>query len=129
MAWTENVTAFPGIQNDLAHSVEKCQQLQEKCQLLQEITNDKKTVMKSLEEELKQNEHKIESVQQEAQAMKENLFTCQTELAENYKNMIEFQKDKGKLTKSYITEKEKAKQLVQITLSDRDEMEVWVCTT
>ena len=120
----DDIQLVSGIQKDLAHSVEKCEALREKRQLLQEITNDKKTDVKRLEEELKQNKHEIESVQQKAQSMKENLFTLQAELEEKHENVMKFLKEKGELTKSYIIEKEKAKQLVQITLSDRNEMEV-----
>ena len=120
----DDIQLVSGIQKDLAHGVEKCQALQDKCRLLQGITNDKKTEVKRLEEELKQNKHEIESVQQKAQSMKENLFTLQAELEEEHENVMKFQKEKGKLTKSYIIEKEKAKQLVQITLSDQNEMEV-----
>ena len=102
---------------DVAHSVEKCQ-------LLEEILTDKKKEIKRLEEELQKKEHHLQSVQQEAQAAKNELFKLQAELEEKHEEVKTLQKEKEELTRSYITEKEEVKKLVQITLTDRDEMEV-----
>ena len=102
---------------DVAHSVEKCQ-------LLQEILTDKKKEIKRLEEELKKKEHQLQSVQQEAQAVKYNLSKLQAELEAKHEEVKTLQKEKEELTRSYITEKEEVKKLLQITLTARDEMEV-----
>ena len=112
------------MKKDLVHSVEKCQMLQEKCQLLQEITNDKKKEIKRLEEELKLKEHQLQCVQQEAQAVKDKLSKLQAELEEKHEEVKNLQKEKEELTKLYSAEKEEAMNLLQITLSNRDEMEV-----
>ena len=102
---------------DVAHSVEKCQ-------LLQEILTDKKKEIKRLEEELKKKEHQLQSVQQEAQAVKYNLSKLQAELEAKHEEVKTLQDEKEELTRSYITEKEEVKKLLQITLTARDEMEV-----
>ena len=106
------------------HSVEICQLLQEKCQLLQEMTNDKKKEIRRLEEELKLKEHKLQCVQHEAQAVKDKLSKLQAELEEKHEEVKNLQKEKKELAVLYDAKKEEAKKLVQITLSDRDEMEV-----
>ena len=106
------------------HNVEICQLLQEKCQLLQEMTNDKKKEIGRLEEELKLKEHQLQCVQQEAQAVKDKLSKLQAELEQKHEQVKNLQKEKEELVILYIAEKEEAKKLVQITLSDRDEMEV-----
>ena len=103
---------------DVAHSVEKCQ-------LLQEILTDKKKEIKRLEEELQKKEHQLQSVQQEAQAVKDKLSKLQTELEEKHEEVKTLQKEKEELTKLYNDEKEEAMNLLQIALSSRDEMEVW----
>ena len=119
-----DVQLLSDMKKDLVHSVEKCQMLQEKCQLLQEITDDKKKEIKKLEEELKTKEHQLQCVQQEAQAVKDKLSKLQAELEEKHEEVKTLQKEKEELTKLYSAEKEEAMNLLQITLSNRDEMEV-----
>ena len=119
-----DVQLLSDMKKDLVHSVEKCQMLQEKFQLLQEITDDKKKEIKRLEEELKMKEHQLQSVQQEAQAVKDKLSKLQAELEEKHEEVKKLQKEKEELTKLYSAEKEEAMNLLQITLSNRDEMEV-----
>ena len=102
---------------DVAHSIEKCQ-------LLEEILTYKRKEIKRLEEELQKKEHHLQSVQQEAQRLKDKLSELQTELEEKHEEVKTLQKEKEELTRSYITKKEEVKKLVQITLTDRDEMEV-----
>ena len=112
------------IKKDLAHSVEKCQLVEDKCQLLQQIIDKNEEEIKRLEEELQKKEHQLQSVQQEAQAAKDKLSELQAELEEKHEEVKNLQKEKEELTRSYIAEKEEVKKLVQITLTDRDEMEV-----
>ena len=102
---------------DAAHSVEKCQ-------LLQEILADKKKEIKRLEEELQKKEHHLQSVQQEAQTLKCKLSKLQAELEEKHEEVKNLQKEKKKLTKLSNAEKEEAKKLVHIISSDRDELKV-----
>ena len=102
---------------DVAHSVEKCQ-------LLQDILIDKKKEIKRLEEELQKKENQLQCVQQEAQTMKDKLSKLQAELEEKYEEVKTLQKEKEELTRSYIAEKEEVEKLVQMTLTDRNEMEV-----
>ena len=120
-----DVQLLSDMKKDLVHSVEKCQMLQEKCQLLQEITDDKKKEIKRLEEELKMKEHQLQCVQQEAQAVKYKLSKLQAELEEKHEEVKTLQNEKEELTKLYSAEKEKAMNLLEISLSNRDEMEVW----
>ena len=105
---------------DVAHSVEKCQ-------LLEEILTDKKKEIKRLEGKLQKKEHHLQSVQQEAQRMKEKLSNLQAELEAKHAEIKSLQKEKEELTRSYIAEKEEVKKLVQITLIDHNEMEVRYC--
>ena len=102
---------------DVAHSVEKCQ-------LLQEILTEKKKEIKKLEVELQKKEHQLQSVQQEAKLMKDKLSKLQAELDEKHEEVITLQKEKKKLTKLSNAEKEEMKKLVQIISSDRDELKV-----
>ena len=107
------------IKKDLAHSVEKCQ-------LLQRIINQNEEEIKRLKKKLQKKENQLQSVQQEAQTMKDKLSKLQAELEEKHEEVKKLQTEKQELTILYSAEKEEAKKLVQITLSDRDEMEVWV---
>ena len=102
---------------DVAHSVEKCQ-------LLQEILTDKKKEIKRLEEELQKKEHQLQSVQQEAQTLKYKLSKLQAELEKKHEEVKNLQKEKKKLTKLSNAEKEEVKKLVHIISSDRDELKV-----
>ena len=120
-----DVQLLSDMKKDLVHSVKECQLLQEKCQLIQEITDDKKKEIKRLEEELKMKEHQLQCVQQEAQAVKDKLSKLQTELEQNHEQVKNLQKEKEELTKLYSAEKEEAMNLLQITLYNQDEMEVW----
>ena len=112
------------IKNDLAHSVEKCQLVEDKCQLLQQIIDKNEEEIKRLKKKLQKKEHQLQSVQQEAQAMTEKLTKLQTELEEKHEEVKNLLKEKEELTRSYIAEKEEVKKLVQTTLS-QGEMEVW----
>ena len=103
---------------DVAHSVEKCQ-------LLQEILTDKKKEIKRLEEELQKKEHQLQCVQQEAQTVKNELSKLQAKLEEKHEEVKNLQKEKKELTKLSNAEKEEVKKLVQIISSDRDELKVW----
>ena len=107
---------------DVAHSVEKCQ-------LLQEILTDKKKEIKTLEKDLQKKEHHLQSVQQEAQAAQDKLSKLQAELEEKHEKVKTLQKEKEELTRSYIAEKEEVKKLLQITLTARDEVEVRYCSS
>ena len=69
-------------------------------------------------------EHQLQSVQQEAQAVKDKLSKLQAELEEKHEEVKSLQKEKEELTKLYSAEKEEAMNLLQITLYNRDEMEV-----
>ena len=103
---------------DVAHSVEKCQ-------LLQEILTDKKKEIKRLEEELQKKEHQLQCVRLEAQAVRNKLSKLQAELEEKHEEVKNLQKEKKSLTKLFNAEKEEVKKLIQIISSDRDELKVW----
>ena len=105
------------MQRDLGHSVEKCQ-------LLQQMINKNEEEIKRLKKKLEKKKQQLQSVQQEAQAAKDKLSELQAELEQKHEEVNTLQKEKEELTRSYIAEKEEVKKLVQITLTDRDEMEV-----
>ena len=113
------------IKKDLAHSVEKCQLVEDKCQLLQQIIDKNEEEIKRLKKKLQKKEHQLQSVKQEAQIMTEKLTKLQTELEDKHEEVKSLRKEKEELTRSYIAEKEEVKKLVQITLSHQGEMEVW----
>ena len=69
-------------------------------------------------------EHQLQCVQQEAQAVKDKLSKLQAELEEKHEEVKTLQNEKEELTKLYSAEKEKAMNLLEISLSNRDEMEV-----
>ena len=110
------------IKKDLAHSDEKRQLVEDKCQLLQQIISKNEEEIKRLEKKLKRKENQLQSLQQEAQERKTKISKLQTELEEKAEEVKTLQKEKEKLTRSYNAVKE---ELLQISLSDRDEMEVW----
>ena len=104
------------MQRELAYSAEKCQ-------LLQQMINKNEEEIKRLKKKLEKKKQ-LQSVQQEAQAAKDKLSELQAELEQKHEEVKTLQKEKEQLTRSYIAEKEEVKKLVQITLTDRDEMEV-----
>ena len=106
------------MQKDLAHSAEKCQ-------LLQQMVNKNGEEIKRLKKKLEKKKKQLQSVQQEAQVVKDKLSKLQAELKQKHEEVKILQKEKEELTKLYSAEKEEAMNLLQITLSNRDEMEVW----
>ena len=103
------------MQKDLAHSVEKCQ-------LLQHMVNTNEEEIKRLKKKLQKKKEQLQSVQQEAQERKTKISKLQAVLEEKAEEVKALQKEKEQLTRSYNAVKE---ELFQISLSDRDEMEVW----
>ena len=100
---------------------------EEKCQLLQKIIDDKESAIKQLQEELKQKDRKLECTKQEAKELQEKLSKVQDELKVKHEGMKTLQKEKEELTRSYNSERETVRKLVQSTFaltSDRDEMKV-----
>ena len=106
------------MQKDLVH-------IDEKRLLLQEIITEKKKEITRLEEELQKKEHQLQFVQKKAQAMKKELSKLQAELEGKHEEVKALLKTKEKLIVLYNAEKEEARKLLHITLSDRDEMQVW----
>ena len=100
---------------------------EEKCQLLQEIIDDKRREIKRLQEELKQKDHKLEQTRQKARSLQEKLSKVQDELKVKHEGMKTLQREKEELMRSYNSERETVRKLVQSTFaltSDRDEMKV-----
>ena len=100
---------------------------QEKCQLLQKIIDDKEKEIIQLQEELKQKQRKLEYTKQRANELQEKLSKVQDELKVKRADMKKLQKEKEELTRSYNSERETVRKLVQSTFaltSDRDEMKV-----
>ena len=108
------------VEKDLVHSVEKYQLLHENCQLLQEMNNEKKMVIRRLEKELNMKECHLQSVQQEAQAMKNEVSKLQAQLEEKHKEVNTLREE---LIKPYNYKKDEAK-VFRMPLPDQDEMEV-----
>ena len=97
---------------------------EEKCQLLKEIIDDKKREIKRLLEELKQKDRKLEQSRQKAKSLQEKLSEVQVEVKLRHEDMKMLQKEKEELTRSYNSERETVRKLVQALTSDRDELKV-----
>ena len=112
---------------ELLSEMQKVHNEETKCQLLQEMIDDKRREIKRLQEELKQKDRKLEQTRQKAKSLQEKLSKVQGELKVKHEGMKKLQKEKEELTRSYNSEKETVRKLVQSTFaltSDRDEMKV-----
>ena len=93
-------------------------------QLLQTIIEKKKNKIKRLKEELQRKECEIKSALQKVQTKQEELSQARRELKKQHKKVIELQREKEELALSYNIEKEQVSKIVQLLVSDKEEMQV-----
>ena len=93
-------------------------------QLLQTVIEKKKNKIKRLKEELQKKESELESALKEIQTKQEQLSQAQKELKKKHEKVIHLQREKEKLALSYNIEKEQVSKIVQLLVSDKEEMQV-----
>ena len=96
-------------------------------QFLQRKIGKKRKKIKTLKEELQRKECELQSALQEVQTREEELTQARKELKKNHTKVIQLQREKEELARSYNIEKEQVSKLVQITFaltSDKEEMKV-----
>ena len=93
-------------------------------QLLQTILEKKRNKIKRLKEELQKKECELKSALQEVQTKQEELSQARRELKKQHEEVIRLQREKEELACSYNIEKERVSKIVQLHVSDKEEMQV-----
>ena len=91
---------------------------------LQTIVEKKKNKIKRLKEELQKKECELKSALQEVQTKQEKLSQARRELKKQHEEVIRLQREKEELSLSYNIEKEQVSKIVQLLVSDKEEMQV-----
>ena len=84
----------------------------------------KEEEIKSLKKELQSMDSELQSALQEVQTQQEELSRAQNKLKKHHEQVIQLQKEKEKLAWSYNIEKERVSKIVQLLVSDKEEMQV-----
>ena len=84
----------------------------------------KEEEIKSLKEELQSMDSELQSALQEVQTRQEELSQAQNEQKKHHEQVIQLQKEKEELAWSYNIEKEQVSKIVQLLISDKEEMQV-----
>ena len=93
-------------------------------QVLQKKIDKKRKKIKSLKKELQLKESELQTTLQEAQTKQKELSEAQKVLKKQHEQVIKLQREKEELACSYNTEKEKVSKIVQILISDKDQIQV-----
>ena len=93
-------------------------------QVLQKKIDKKRKRIKGLKKELEKKESELQTAMQEVGTMKEKLSQAQKELKKQHKKVIQLQREKEELACSYNIEKEEVSKIVQLLVSDKEEMQV-----
>ena len=93
-------------------------------QLLQTVIEKKKNKIKRLKEELQRKESELKSALQEVQTKQEQLSQAQKEVKKQHEKVINLKREKEKLALAYNIEKEQVSKIVQLLVSDKEEMQV-----
>ena len=93
-------------------------------QVLQKKVDKKRKKIRSLKEKLQRKENELQSAMQEIQTRQEELSQAQNELKKQHKQVMQLQKEKEELACSYNIEKEQVSKIVQLLVSDKEEMQV-----
>ena len=106
------------MQNDLAHSVEKCQ-------LLQEMIDDKRKEIKRLEEELRKKDDDLKVAIKETQELQKNFSKLQAKLEEKHEEVKKLQEEKEMLIRLRTTKWERISNIITFSQTcDQEEMKV-----
>ena len=84
----------------------------------------KEEEIKSLKVELQSMDSELQSALQKVQTRQEELSRAQNKLKKQHEQVIQLQKEKEELAWSYNIEKEKVSKIVQLLVSDKEEMQV-----
>ena len=93
-------------------------------QFLQTIIEKKKNKIKRLKEELQKKECELKSALHEVQTKQEELSQARKKLKKQHDKVIKLQREKEELALSYNIEKEQVSKIVQLLVSDKEEMQV-----
>ena len=93
-------------------------------QFLQTIIEKKKNKIKRLKEELQKKECELKSALHVVQTKQEELSHARKELKKQHEEVIQLQREKEELAWSYSIEKEQVSKIVQLLVSDKEEMHV-----
>ena len=77
-----------------------------------------------MKKELKKKESELQTAMQEVGTMKEKLSQAQQELKKQHKEVMQLHRAKEELACSYNIEKEQVSKIVQLLVSDKEEMQV-----
>ena len=91
---------------------------------LQKKIDKKRKKIKNLKQELQKKECELHSAMQEVQTQQEALLQSQEELKKQHEKVMQLQREKEKLDSFYNIEKEQVSKIVQILVSDKEEMQV-----
>ena len=91
---------------------------------LQKRIDKKRKKIKSLKQELQKKECEFQSALQEVQTKQEALLQSQEELKKQHEKVMQLQREKENLDCFYNIEKEQVSKIVQILVSDKEEMQV-----
>ena len=97
-------------------------------QVLQKKIDKKRKKIKRLKEELQKKESELQSAMQDLQTKQEELSQAQNELKKQHEQVMELQREKEELACSYSIEKEQVSKIVQLLVSDKEEMQVRSCS-
>ena len=93
-------------------------------QVLQKKIDKKRKKIKRLKEELQSRYCEFQSAVQEAQNREEELLQARKELKKQHEQVIKLQREKEELAWSYNIEKKQVSKIVQLLVSDKEEMQV-----
>ena len=93
-------------------------------QVLQKKIDKKRKKIKSLRKELARKESELQFSMQKVETVKEQLSQAQKGLKKQHKEVIQLQREKEELACSYNIEKEQVSKIVQLLVSDKEEMQV-----
>ena len=110
------------MQKDLAHSVEKCQ-------LLQEVIDDKRKEINRLEEDLRKKDHELKVAMKETQELQTNISMLQAELEEKHEEVKKLQKEKEALIRLCKTKWERISNITSSQTCDQEDMKVIIMTS
>ena len=85
----------------------------------------KEEEIKSLKVELQSMDSELQSALQEVQTRQEELSQALNEQKKHHEEVIQLQNEKEELALSYNIEKEEVSKIVQLLVSDKEEMQVW----
>ena len=93
-------------------------------QVLQKKIDKKRKKIKRLKEELQSRYCELQSAMQEVETRQKELSQARKELKKQHQQVIQLQREKEELAWSYNIEKEQVSKIVQLLVSDKEEMQV-----